>query len=188
MRSEVDRIRVVICSTLFYLRKFNGYTPVAELLDLTKPVPEAAMPRFETVRVQNSMRKPRSSLRGSRLTMAPLLVLASLAGCIALSPDSMEASKLLENPENPRLSAFRIAVATAPTGQTTYLPEAAEGGQIAFVVERPYNAASGQLCREFQVLTEAGYLGFTRGLACKDLSGGWRLSEFIVNPDNLKSP
>ncbi len=79
-------------------------------------------------------------------------------------------------------------LATAAADEAGIVQDPSTGANVWVIAGRTYHAASRRLCRHFFVTSPQGYEGVTEGLACWDERGGWTMSKFLINRDELGAP
>ena len=110
------------------------------------------------------------------------LFLLLVAACAPVPPDN---SVDVTPPPLAPLFAF---LASAADNEVGVVEDPRTGISVRVIAGRAYHAASGRLCRRFDVLSPHSYEGMTEGLACKDEYGRWTKSKLLINPDDLQAP
>lgn len=119
-----------------------------------------------------------------------------LLGCLLLAPVLITACALapIESQDNsgdlvpPALAPLFAFLASAAASEVGIVEDPRSGASVRVIAGRAYHAASGRLCRRFHVMSPQSYEGMKEGLACRDESGRWTMSELLINPDDLEAP
>lgn len=112
-------------------------------------------------------------------------LLLALCFIVACSPWRKDYDEAVAPPPLPPLFAF---LESAEANEVGVVEDPGTGAKVRVIAGRPYHAASGRLCRRFDVMSPHSYEGMTEGLACKDNNGRWTKSTLLINPDDLESP
>jgi hypothetical protein len=127
----------------------------------------------------------RDTLPRRYLLRSLLLALLLVVACAPVPIDSPDNSGDVGPSVPAPLFAF---LASAAASEVVVVEDPDTGESVRVVAGRAYHAASGRLCRRFDVMSPQSYEGMAEGLACKDASGQWTLSRLVVNPEDLDSP
>ncbi len=122
----------------------------------------------------------RRNLLGSLLS-----ALFFIVACVPAPIESPDNFLDVAPPPLPPLFAF---LASAAANDVGVIEDPRTGESVRVVAGRAYPAASGRLCRRFDVMSPQSYEGITEGLACKDEHDRWTKSKLLINPDDLEAP
>jgi hypothetical protein len=107
---------------------------------------------------------------------------------VACATVPVEKADTSVEPAPPPLEPLFGFLASAAVNEVGVVKDPRTGQSVRVTAGRAYQAASGRLCRRFEVMAPLLYEGMTDGLACKDAEGLWTKSKLLINPDDLDAP